>query len=282
MSYECKILLDSIAPCGKRLASFVITFPRVVGIDFNTHRLISKSAASSRAIPTAKRIAAVRADPFVPAEFGRNQKGMSASENLRGWRAVAARMVWRLAARAACVFAWLLDRFGVHKQIANRVLEPYLWHTVIATATDFDNLFALRAAGDADPAFETIARMMVDAYAASTPTPLAAGEWHMPYITAEDRAQFSGEALRKISVGRCARVSYLNHSGKRAPQEDIALTDRIAAPGHMAPFEHVAMALDTPETSGNFCGWMQYRKLFADEHRGPRRADNKAPTLNDA
>lgn len=278
MGYKCEILLDSLAPCGARLTTFEVTFPRIVLAELNTHRLLSRSSASSRAIPVEKRIAAVKADPFVPAAFGKNQKGMQAGEQLTGWRTVASRLVWKLAAFVACVFAGWLSWLGVHKQLANRLLEPFLWHTAIVTATEWSNFFALRCAPEAQPELRTIAEMMKASYDASTPKALAAGDWHLPYVCDEERAAFTEEEIRDVSVGRCARVSYLTHDGKRDPRADVDLARRIAAPGHMAPFEHVAQALDAPEPSGNFVGWMQYRKLFADEHRGPRRPDNMAPS----
>jgi hypothetical protein len=284
MGYECKILLDSVAPCGARLTSFQITFPRFILAEVNTHRELSKCSASSRAIPIAKRITSVESDPFVPAEFGKNQKGMQASEVLDSRSAALARSAWLRAADKACEQARELADLGVHKQLANRLLEPFLWHTSIVSGTGWTNFFGQRRHKDAQPEFKVIADMMGQAYEASTPTPLLAGRWHMPYVEEAELEEWAsayeleaGDAMR-ISVARCARVSSLTQDGRRDPAEDLALFGRMlnARPMHASPFEHVAQALSTPEPSGNFTGWRQYRKLFAGEYIGPRRPDNVA------
>lgn len=281
MGYECKILLDSLAPCGSRLVTFQITFPRIVLAEFNTHRLLSRNSASSRAIPVEKRIAAVEADPFVPEQFGRNQKGMQAGEALDGEAAAKAKMQWLFAAKAAVTWAGAMASTGVHKQIANRLLEPFLWHTVVVSATEWENFFAQRCHPAAQPEIRMIAEMMRTAYEESAPVRMLAGSWHMPYVSLREEPElfgFNDEQWRRISVARCARVSYLTQDGRRDLAEDLALFDRLASakPMHASPFEHVATALAEPEESGNFIGWRQYRKLFGEEHAGARRFDNKA------
>lgn len=292
MAYDCKILLDSLAPSGARLTTFEITFPRFVLAEFNTHRLLSRNSASSRAIPVEKRVAAVESDPFVPETFGQNQKGMQANEELGDEAAAASKSAWLSAAHAAVQHAKYLAKIGVHKQLANRLLEPFLWHTAVVSATEWDNFFAQRCHPAAQPEIRRIAEMMRDAREASTPRKLLAGEWHLPYaddytssyppLSRETEPGF-GFDWRQVSVARCARVSYLTQDGRRDPQEDLALFERLrtAEPMHASPFEHVAMALERREHSGNFVGWMQYRKLFTCEHAGPPRADLKALSPNE-
>jgi thymidylate synthase ThyX len=272
MPYKAQIILDSVAPCGKRLTTMEVTFPRFILAEFNTHRMFSRNSASSRAIPVEKRIAATAEDPFVPEAFTTNQKGMQGGKLLDGDEAGAARQGWTRAAQAAIDHARTLAALGVHKQYANRILEPFLWHTCIVSATEWQNFFLLRCSPLAQPEIQCIAEMMRDAYNASNPSER---DWHMPYISAEDwtecrhpHGDFHKEEslLRQISVARCARVSYLTHDGKRDREKDMELYEKLATSGHWSPFEHVAQAMSTPERSGNFIGWKQYRKCFTNEN----------------
>lgn len=251
MGFSAKVLADSVSPAGHRLVTLEVTLPRIVLAEFNTHRMLSRNSASSRAIPVEKRIAAVRADPFYPAAFGRNQRGMQAAEELGDEESRAARHVWTAALDAALREASELARLGVHKQLANRLLEPFLWHTIIVSATEWSNWDALRAHEAAQPGIQVPARMMRDAREASRPVELGYGHWHMPLVDgAEIDEPLIGAAIerwKQISVGRCARVSVLTHDGKRDVEEDVALCGRMRAGGHMSPYEHVARPMTPPE-----------------------------------
>jgi thymidylate synthase ThyX len=265
MSFECRVEADSISPDGVRLITFVVTFPRFILAEVNTHRMLSRNSASSRAIPVEKRIAAVKVDPFVPSAFGANQKGMQAGELLEDQEA--ARAVWlNEAARAVCG-AGALAQLGVHKQLANRLLEPFSWHTAVISATDWANFFALRCHPDAQPEFQTIAGMMREAFIASRPELLRRGEWHLPFTTEAERREHSFD-WRKISAGRCCRVSYLTHDGKRDPFADLNLAERLiaATPKHASPFEHQATPMTPADVQrGNFRGWRQFRHEIPNE-----------------
>lgn len=274
MGYAAKILKDSVTADGARLTTFEVTIPRIVLAEFNTHRMLSRNSASSRAIPVEKRIAAVESDPFVPEAFGRNQKGMQAAEELADQDAADARAAWMFAATDACRHARRLAGIGVHKQLANRLLEPFLWHTVIASATEWDNFFALRDNAAAQPEIAKPVRLMRAALAESEPSRLRFGQWHTPFVDFDEAASlaaagFSADEILLVSVGRCARVSYLTHDGIRDPRADVDLALRLRSSGHMSPFEHVAQAyaLDLAhEFVGNFRGWKQYRKTIRNEH----------------
>ncbi len=269
MGYACKILADSVSPDGARLTTFEATFPRIVLAEFNTHRMLSRNSASSRAIPVEKRIAQVRADPFVPAAFGKNKPGMQASENLGGDADIEASVAWNDAMSAAVSGATWLAKIGVHKQLANRLLEPFLWHTAIISATELDNFFALRCHPDAQPEIRTIAEMMRDAMSRSEPSVVGDGEWHLPYVDrARDADLFDNlppHDIALISCARCARVSYLTHDGKRDPLADLSLARKLQASGHMSPFEHAATPADGSAMIGNFKGWRQLRKTLPHE-----------------
>lgn len=269
MAYAVRILADSLAPCGKRLTTFEVTYPRMVHSELLTHRQPSRNAASSRAIPIQKMIRAIIDDPAGPVHWGRNQAGMQAREALAGWRLWLAQRLWYGARWFAVLTAWLLWRVGLHKQIANRILEPWMWITIIISATEWANFFALRDHPDAQPEIACVAALMRIAYNASEPRVLEHGEWHLPLLDdgEEQRIRSLGLDPRTVSVGRCARVSFLTHDGRRDFYEDVKLHDRLrgAVPPHMSPFEHVAMALDSPEQSGNFIGFRQYRKEIPNE-----------------
>lgn len=302
MPFDAKVLADSQSPAGYRLTTLEATFPRFVLAEFNTHRVFSRNSASSRAIPIAKQLRRVLEDPYVPVEFGSNQPGMQAGAALAGEKRDAAEREWLHARDDAVrrvlglvadpaaiapdadlfevlgeVEAAIAERarpaewLNVHKQVANRLLEPFMWHTVIVTATEWENFWNLRCHPDAQPEIRTVAEAMRGAVEASQPTSLALDEWHLPLVRPEDREQVASiEDLIKVSAGRCARVSYLTHAGKRDLDADVQLHDRLLESGHMSPLEHparplTAAELDENEWSGNFRGWHSYRKDVAGE-----------------
>lgn len=268
MGYSVKILKDSICyATGKRITTWELTYPRFIHAELMTHRMLSKNSASSRAIPVSKLIERVRRDPAFPVWWGANQSGMQAKAELVGWRRKAAEWLWFKARWIAIACAWVLLKVGLHKQIANRILEPWMYITVILTGTEFDNLWKLRCHPDAQPEFQYIARWMKDVYDRSKPKPLSPGEWHVPLVSMAELAELGHEyeKVLKVATGRCARVSYLTHDGKRDFQADVDLHDRLLDSGHWSPFEHCAQALTDESWSGNFQGWKQYRKQFQGE-----------------
>jgi thymidylate synthase ThyX len=309
MAFDAKVLADSRSPAGYRLTTLEATFPRFVLAEFNTHRVFSRNSASSRAIPIAKQLRRVLEHPYVPIEFGSNQPGMQAGPALDGEKREAAEHEWLrarddavrrvlglvadpdaiaaeddLLAALQRVEEIIRDRaqpaewLNVHKQVANRLLEPFMWHTVIVTATEWDNFFNLRCHPDAQPEIKLIAERMRAVMEASEPVQLDWSEWHLPLVRPEDRDQLaSTEDLIKVSAGRCARVSYLTHAGKRDLDADVELHDRLLESGHMSPLEHPARPLSAAELkesewSGNFRGWLPYRKEIAGEENplGPK------------
>jgi len=263
MPFSVKILADSLSPDNVRLTTVEATMPRIILAEANTHRAFSRNSASSRAIPINKRIQAVIDDPFVPEAFGANKAGMQAGEILQDQEA--AKAAWLAARDQAVSFAKTLSEIGVHKQWANRLLEPFAWQTVIISATSWDNFFALRCHPDAQPEIRKIAEMIREGLQANKPVPLRYGEWHLPLIFQED-ASLNKEERIKLSVARCARVSYLTHTGVRDTQADFNLYDRLLTSGHLSPMEHVATPLAYYEVCGNFLGWKQHRKFILNEN----------------
>ena len=257
---SARVVADSIAPRGARVVTIEAKFHRFVLSEFNTHRVFSRNSASSRAIPISKQLAKVREDPAMPIEWGSNQKGMQAGESLQGEDLELAKKVWLDARDAAITATEELERIGLHKQVSNRLLEPFMWHVAIVTSTEWENFFNQRCSPLAQPEIRACAEAMQAAMEASTPTPLDYGSWHTPYVTAEDN--LSGEEALKVSAARCARVSYLTQDGVRDISKDIELYERLigARPMHASPLEHVArpQRIDE-EAAGNLRGWRQLR-----------------------
>jgi thymidylate synthase ThyX len=284
---SAKIIADSIAG-GVRLTTLEIVLPRYALAQFNTHRVFSKSFESSRAIPVRRRIAAIREHPYIPSEFGKNQKGMQAGEALDARESVYAEAVWREALASAMDQAEQLARLGVHKELANRLLEPFAYVRGIVTATEWDNFFALRLDSHAQGDIRELAEAMKAAMNASTPLPLLPGDWHLPYLWDNEIALLGDERVTptedwvKASCARCARVSYLNHDGKRDIEKDLALYDRLVSAGHMSALEHAAQVVCEENRwqyakfsaygyiKDEFCGnfrlpWVSHRKQIPGE-----------------
>ncbi|MBV8149422.1 MAG: FAD-dependent thymidylate synthase [Candidatus Eremiobacteraeota bacterium] len=260
------MLLDSIGPSGARLVTLEATFPRFVLAEFNTHRMLSRNSASSRAIPTAKLIERVENDPVLPLQWGRNQKGMSASDVLAPDEEERANRIWLGARDAAVVYARSLLELKVHKQELNRLLEPFLWHVVIVTATEWENFFSLRCAPNAQPEIHQAALAMRTAIDASRSLPVALGQWHLPLVQDDERS-LPVDVQKKISAARCARISYLTHEGKREIEKDVELYERLQTDRHLSPFEHVATPSPDDEFHANFRGWVQMRKEIEELSR---------------
>jgi thymidylate synthase ThyX len=301
---NAQILLDSLNPKGDRLTTWILTYPRIILAEINTHRVLSRNTSSSRAIPVAKLLEQVKTNPFIPTHFGKNQPGMQANEELDDTNSVwredlgglylsdreYAKALWLRGRDRAVETAEALVKAGLHKQIANRVLEPWLYVTSLVSGTDWENVFALRAHPDAQPEFRKLAYLMLDLYQRGNPIRLKEGEWHIPFGDKIDEKRLIDGALAKINgekwwerldgdvvlekaklniaTARCARVSYLNFDGKDDYEADMKLTlERLAPSGHWSAFEHCAEAMGESKQCGNFVGWKQYRKFFPNENR---------------
>jgi thymidylate synthase ThyX len=248
--------------------------------------MFSRNASSSRAIPVQKMIDAVMTNPAMPVFWGKNQSGMQAYEELddvtqNQFRHVyedGIRKMINLTTKKAAEFDWLeardnavnsvkkLVELGLHKQLANRLLEPWMHITVLMSTTEMENFFSLRAHPDAQPEFQKLAYLMLDLYQQNVPTPIDEGGWHIPFGDKMPEDSDLSEQL-KIASARCARLSYLSFDGETSPSKDFEVHDKLSGSGHWSPFEHCAKALGESVRSGNFIGWEQYRKTFPRENR---------------
>jgi len=218
-----------------------------------------ENSASSRAIPTSKLIERVLKDPAIPLEWGKNKAGMSASDVLSPDLAQEAEHVWLGARDAAVANAQRLLDLDVHKQELNRLLEPFLWHTVIVSATEWKNFFELRCAPNAQPEIRAAARLMLEAMNANVPQTLEYGEWHTAALAGRRKRAGPGDSSARLGR-RCARVSYLTHQGLREIERDLELYERLRTDRHLSPFEHVATPAPDGAFQANFRGWLQMRR----------------------
>jgi len=204
-------------------------------------------------------IKSIREDPTIPIHWGLNKPGMQASEELPEILKENAEEIWLQACDNAIESAKALHQFGIHKQVANRLLEPFAHITVCVTATDWDNFFELRCHEDAEPNMQFLANLMQGMLNGSTPI---TSKTHLPYCTTDDIAQHNLDILQSISVARCARVSYKTHDNKPPRiEEDLKLTKRLYESKHWSPFEHIA-TIGSEKTYANFYGWKSLRYIF--------------------
>ncbi len=288
---SAKIIADSVNPQGIRLVTLQLRYPKFIHGEFMTHRLFSRNASSSRAIPVSRLVADIQEDPVEPVYWGKNKKGMQAELALEALEQMEALRLWYSARDSVIAHVRALEELGAHKQIVNRLLEPWSYINVVVTATEWANFFALRKHLDAQPEMQTLATKIWEAMDESVPKELLPGEWHLPYVDDQSIEEIGFiepmqryDAKIKVSVARCARVSYLTHDQKRPTiREDLALYERLvhANPPHMSPAEHQATpdsevrsktrlgVVQTgwrhPDEHGNLCGWRQYRKMLMGE-----------------
>lgn len=283
-----KIIADSKNAFGDRITTIEAEYPLYIHAQVMTHRMFSRNAQSSRAVPTLRLLELIEKDNFTPL-FAENKAGMEAGEELSDTAMKEASELWKVARCSAITTAKVLHKIGVHKQWVNRLLMPFMNIKVIITATEWGNFFNLRLEHDAQPEIQELARLILKGMNETHPQLLKSGEWHLPYVTDEDRTKTSDDnILRIISAARCSRVSYLNHNKSNPDFDaDITQSDNLWTSGHYSPFEHQATPVkqyrDTNSQwekgithmdkqcvlwSGNFKGFVQSRCIgFDDELR---------------
>ena len=274
MEISATVIADSISTSGKRLTTMVLSYPRFVHAELMTHRDFSRNAASSRAIPIATMIDRAVNKTAFPVYWGKNQKGMQANEELSPKDQERARNLWKAAAETMARYAQEMAEIGVHKQIANRLIENFQNIEVVVTSSKWANFYALRNHKDAQPEIKALATKMLEAHRASLPRLLKEGDWHLPFVSESERVSLETNVARKVSSARCARVSYLTHD-KRIPtlEEDLDLFERLMGGDvvHASPTEHQARPRGDfdahPKYGGNLgIDWIQYRKTIPTEY----------------
>jgi hypothetical protein len=295
-----KVIADSIAVNGKRMTTFELEYPRLFHSEFMTHRVLSKNASSSRAVPLKKAIEQVADNPAFPVHWGKNQPGMMAREELSGIELSVAKELWQEGIDFVVDLVGRFDEIGAHKQFAARPLEPFQMIKVVVSGTDWDNMLWLRDDEEAQPEFGELAAILQMSFNQSIPVELKLGEWHLPYIDSyrdsiSDILHYADagglpltpEDAKKISASCCAQISYrrLNDSKEKA----LEIYGKLFSgrKPHLSPTEHQATPIDynmydknvpfNPNTwedgithvtikgdlhSGNLNGWIQYRQTL--------------------
>lgn len=271
------VLADTIGPDGQRLTTLELVYPRFIHSELMTHRVFSRNASSSRAIPVKRALQMIRDNPAVPYSWRLNQPGMQGYEVAGDAVAQTAQGIWISAMIDAIKWAERMDALGIHKQTVNRITEPFSHIKVVLSSTYWANWDGLRDHPAADPTIEALAKAVVAARAASTPVLRQPGDWHLPYVSDEERGKYRLDTLLKMSAARCARTSYNNHDGSTPDvDKDIKLHDMLVAsqPVHASPTEHQASPDFRNEAGewvgkhlwGNFGRFVQYRKTISSEN----------------
>ena len=267
----------------ENLWTFELTYPRYIHSEFMTHRMFSRNASSSRAIPVSKVIQQVESNPVIPPKVYMNKAGMVGDVEADTTDTVAFYNLWLDAATNAVNTANEMEKIGIHKQHINRILEPFQFIHVIVTATEWSNFFRLRLAPDAQPEMQELANAIYDemdkykyesfGYIAvggyGSPCEIISGDSTvvtLPYVTEEDISKVGAEnyiTLMKVSSARCARVSYNNHDGSKPDiEKDLKLFERLSEGGHMSPLEHTCIRNIEYVPSANLMGWESLRYLL--------------------
>jgi thymidylate synthase ThyX len=322
---QAKVIADSLSPSGDRLTTLEVVMPRYILAEFNTHRILSKNSASSRAIPFNKMVQSVQNNVFIPYAWQKDHKGMQGNEYFTDKRDIDFLISNHLYGKDIAIqIATHEHEHGSTKQNANRKLEPYMYHKVLVSGTEWENFFNLRCPmyestdsketkyfksrkdwcsyhtghgikpedwtivewlkinkGQADIHMMFLAEAVWDAMNESVPKELKEGEWHIPYsvdVRDENQVkQFSDlkrknlvkdglEAQCKISVARCARLSYqtLGDNPEINYEKDLELYEVLSKSGHWSPFEHVAKVM----TGDEYLEWNKGKLEWSEDKLG--------------
>lgn len=275
--FRASVIADSLAN-GVRLLTFKIHVPKFLDAQFGKHRMLSINSSSDRAVPVSRLL---ELEPYIPEFFYQACPGMQGQTLLTSEETADLRedLMSIYAFTVRTLHRWVPL---VHKQHLNRYLLPFSWQNKVITGTEdqFHYFFSLRESADADPNMQKIARLMHQAMDDSQPKALAPGQWHLPFLFVEEYETLTPVQQRRVSVARCARVSYFHHDGRRTkPEEDESLFYKLKNNKHWSCFEHQATPmsdLENPQPgythrdrsrrwwSANLRGWVQYRKLVEE------------------
>lgn len=297
MAVNVKLLQHSYSPDGISMYSFEVEIPRIILAEWNTHGMLNTNAQSSRAVPTKKLIEEVRRNPYIPSYWGKNQKGMQAYEECNELiKGNSRENFWNTCVVTNCLFAESFEEAGYHKQIVNRVIEPYSHTKLVISGTEWNNFFNLRIHKDAEPNIRKMAIKIYEAMRGSTGMRLYNGEWHLPYISRYrqegymrylfDHQEVSLEEALRISLACVAQVSYrsLNTHPNAIDRIYNSLFPSNGEPIHGSPAQHLATPFKEAQCKGDWQegethrdrdgyswsaqlrGWCQYRKLIPNEN----------------
>lgn len=266
---EVKIIADSVKEDGSnRITTFQLKYWRSIHSEFMTHREFSRNARSSRAVPIETICKEVYTSPWGPNHWTSNQKGMTGTEITDPEVIISLQKDWaKLAKTTVNKVRYLAKTYGVHKQDLNRLLEPFTCIHVVMTTTNLVHFLKLRDEAHAQPEMQDLAKKIRKEYEQSVPEVVKEGEWHLPYISKEEKEFIIPEKLVLISAARCARVSYKAFDGSTDINKDYELALRLVKDGHFSALEHPCQNVDESKYKvSNIKGWLQLRKTFAEEY----------------
>ncbi len=281
------VIADSINSQGNRLTTFELVYPRFIHSEIMTHRMLSKNAASSRAIPIKKMIELIRETPALPVFWGKNQTGMQSNEELSEEEFIKVSTIWHKAKDVTLEYVSLLDDLKLHKQISNRLSEPFQMMKTVISGTEWANLLWLRNHDAAQPEFHELAECVQKAFDLSNAQFLCSGQWHLPYVNSTlsgTNQTFENdmtlEEAQKVSASCCAQVSYRKLDDTLEKAVDIYNKLVGMDRQHASPFEHIGTPIGKLDSfsimpngithrdvkgkywSANFKGWIQYRQTL--------------------
>lgn len=275
---DAEVIEDTVTSEGSRMTTMLLTFPRFILAEMNTHRKKSKNTGSSRAIPLLTMLKYVWSNPVYPLMWGANKAGMQSAEELPWLKRMFAHWVWTWLLFNAILGAWLLAKLNVHKQWANRPLEPYMRTRQVLTSTEWDNFLELRKHDDAQPEIIALALKVETALKNSVPRYVDINQrdsqfayyWHLPFITMGERHKYfdNAQLLARLSSARAARTSYLTQEGKvPSIERDMSTFKKLAEgrPIHASPLEHQAFVAEGTRKSRNLDGFIQFREIYENE-----------------
>lgn len=269
---KAKIILDSEFN-GYRLTTMELNIPRFILAELTRHRVFSFSVSSSRAIPVRKMIENLKENHFIPQYWGQNQEGMIANKEIEPELREEAIKEWENAFNNALQSAWNLINLGVHKQITNRLLEPFSYCKVLITGTEWDNFFNLRCSKYAQPEMEELANKMKNAYLNSEPVkrhihlPFVYGDTNLGSNEKDILKKHSLNKLYRLSSARCARISYLNHNNEYSIDKDLELANKLITLHHHSPQEHCCISSLDKLSWRNLKGWLQFRVMLEEDRK---------------
>lgn len=297
-----KVICDSVSPDGVRITTLEIEYPRFIHGEFMTHRSLSKNSSSSRAIPIQKMLDQIESNMALPIYWGKNKSGMQAVEEVSEFDEAKSVLNWERSFNYTKERVLDMVDIGLHKQVPNRLTEPFQMMKVVVTGTDWGNFFNLRIHPDAQPEICMLAYKIYKAMEESKPQKLLQGQYHLPYVCnsyelseegfpildtlaycTEDNKLLSLEDAIKISASCCAQVSYRNTDMSLEKADKIFNMLIKSDVLHASCFEHLATPIRNQDGlingwdfgithqnkqgqlfSGNLRGWISYRQQLQD------------------
>lgn len=287
---SAKIVADSVGETSKaRITTFELVMPKCLIAQFNKHTLIRNSAESSRARPTQQILEQIQMDPYLPSQWHYRKRGMQPADPMSTGDAGKMSSLEAALRRNVLEIVQEMEKLKASKEDINRYLEPWMYATVVATATDWDNYWKLRLGEDAQGAHRQLAGLMYAAYNSSVPitripvcgfhpTPGSCSfPWHLPYVTEEERNTINPILLPQLSAARCGRASYGRAGEAKTLEEDVERCQSFVRDGHWTPLEGPARLTKSGGARfGAYRAWMSLRKHYAGESGTP----NLGPQLD--